>query len=189
MSLMSDSLKEALGITAPEGSEQTTNPFEGDMTGLEDYMEEPKEPAKFEVQEIPTSVPDLNQTDAKVDYVVARNHTYTLLTMTSQAVARALQVAQETEHPRAFESFNSLVTTARLLTQDLLGMQKVFKEVTKERPEMTPAPATNQTQVNGDVIINQPGATTTNLLQMLNEAIAKGEIKPLVGVKQNGESN
>lgn len=181
MSQMSEELKAALGISS-ETPDSLPNGEGVDTGEFEEYVDEPRPPVVFEIKEIATTVPDLAQSDAKVDYVHARNHTYTLLDMTTQALARALEVAKETEHPRAFESFNSLAATARSLTQDLLGLQKVFKDITKGRQELEPPPPTTNVQVNGDVNVNTPKTGTADLLSMLNDAIARGEIAPLVSV-------
>jgi hypothetical protein len=97
--------------------------------------------------------------------------------MTTNALASALAVAKETEHPRAFESFNSLASTARTLTQDLLGMQKVFKEITKGRSELEPPNQTN-IQVNGDVNVSKK-QSTTDIIAALQDAINSGGITPL----------
>lgn len=127
MTRMSDELKTALGIL-------NQNPAADEM---EDDSE-PLPPAKLEVKVVESSVPDLALSDAKVDYVMARNLTYTLLDKVGDALAGALQVAQQSEHPRAYECVNQLATTMRGLTQDLIGFQKTFKEVVKGRTEFAP---------------------------------------------------
>ncbi len=181
MSNMSNGLMEVLGIggTPPN----LDNPEDEDFDGFKD---ETRPESKFEMIVVPSLVPDMVNTDAKTDYIHARNHTYTLLGMTTQALARALDVAKETEHPRAFESFNSLASTARMLTQDLLSFQKLFKDVVKGRPEADPtAPPPGQTnvQINGNVTTQG----STNLIDLLKEAIASGEITPLI--EDGGEKN
>ncbi len=175
--LMSEGLKKALGITESLSTEDQLRNI--DDSEFAEFKEEPRPDIKFEIQMKETSVPDLVLSDAKVDYAYARSMNYQLLDMTTQALMRALEVAKETEHPRAFESFNSLATTARGLTQDLLALQKVLKEVTKGRAELEPPPITNQTnvQINGDV--NSAPKGTVDILSMLQGAIDRGEIKPL----------
>ncbi len=182
MSNMTDELMNALGIVGDVPN--IDNPPEGDDE-FDEFKDPPRPESKFEIQEVHSNVPDMANTDAKTDYVVARNHTYTLLGMTTQALARALDVAKETEHPRAFESFNSLASTARLLTQDLLNFQKLFKDVVKGRPEVEPVtttPGQTNVQINGNVTTG-----STNLIEMLQEAINKGEIVPIA--QQGGDGN
>jgi hypothetical protein len=168
MSNMSDELKRTLNIL-PSGDMATEDVFEA---------VEPREPVEFILTEIPSSVPDLVLSDAKVDYIIARNHTYTLLEMTTTALATALSVAKETEHPRAFEAFNSLASTARNFTLDLLALQKTYKEVTKDREEMRP----QEVKVT---VTNENTPTTFNILEAVKAAIASGDITPL-GENSNG---
>lgn len=167
MTQMSEELKRTLGISGD--SIQTVI---DDTEGLEGYTDPPSEPVEFVLDNIETSVPDLVLTDAKIDYVMARNHTYTILRMTTDALAKALAVAAETEHPRAFESFNSLASTARNLTLDLLNLQKTMKEITRDRPEVQlpnsePKPETEKPK------------GTMNILELVKAAIASGEITPM----------
>jgi hypothetical protein len=175
---MSDGLAALLGIT-PSGEDIVDRM---DSSGeFDEFKDEPRPEVKFELQVKETSVPDLQLSDAKVDYAYARSMNYTLLEMTTQALARALAVANETEHPRAFESFNSLATTARGLTQDLLALQKVFKEVTKGRTELDPPPvAQTNIQINGDVNTGgAKGGSSVDIMNLLRDSIARGEISPL----------
>lgn len=186
---MSRGLKEALGL---EPGDSVTNALgltpEGIVDGgeFDQYKDQERDPSEnvLDIPAIETSVPDLQDSDAKIDYVIARNHTYALLGATTQAVGRALAVAKETEHPRAFESFNSLVATARTLTQDLLALQKAFKEVTKGRPEMETTPVVT-VNVNGNGStslipgISGPPASAADLMKELQQAIDRGEINPI----------
>lgn len=171
-----DSVVNALGLT-PEGEVDT-----GEFDQYKDQERDPSENV-LAIPEVETSVPDLEQSDAKIDYVIARNHTYALLGATTQAVGRALAVAKETEHPRAFESFNSLVATARTLTQDLLALQKAYKEVTKGRPEMETTPIVTVNVSNGSTELkpglSSPPASAADLMKELQEAINRGEINPI----------
>lgn len=155
--LMSDELRKTLGLVDS-----------GELAGSEEVDETPREPAKMEWEEVESAVPDLKQTDAKTDYILARKVTYTLIDKLGDALAGALRVAQETEHPRAYECVNQLAMTVRGLTQDLVTFQKTFKEVIKDRPEVAPAP-TAEGGTGGK------GFTTTDLLNLM-EKLDKGEI-------------
>jgi hypothetical protein len=185
---MSKGLKEALGIDPGDsvinalGLTPDGNVDNGEFDEYKDQERDPSENV-LAIPEVETSVPDLQDSDAKIDYVIARNHTYALLGATTQAVGRALAVAKETEHPRAFESFNSLVATARTLTQDLLALQKAYKEVTKGRPEMETTPIVTVNVSNGTTELKPglsgPPASAADLMKELQEAIDRGEIKPI----------
>ncbi|BAU39997.1 hypothetical protein [Ralstonia phage RSP15] len=183
---MSSRLKESLGISDSQETDttQTAASFFGVSTEeSEDFNGEEVphvEPPKFELVEVESTVPDLISTDAKTDYVKARNITHTLLGMTGDAVAGALAVAKESEHPRAYGVFNELVATMRTLTQDLLAMQKVYKEVTKDRPE-TINVIQNNTQINNSEggITAIPGSLVgaSDLLSLVDKA--RSQLKDL----------
>lgn len=173
---MDSGMKELLGITNLMGESMgEINPADLDEFG--EFKKEPRPEVVFEMDEKETRVPDLNQSDAKTDYAFARSMNYTLLRMTTKALAKALAVADDTEHPRAFESFNSLAATARGLTQDLVNLQKIYKEVTKGRPEMEPAATVPQTTSNDTP--KTPSGTTTDIMQLLQESIDNGTIRPM----------
>lgn len=111
-----DLLKE-LGILPPKGDEE--HPDEETRPPREEFV----------LEEMPTETPDIEESDAHKDYKFARNMLYTLANMSARATHRSLQVAEETEHPRAFEAFNSLVSSTRELTRDLITMQKEMKGI------------------------------------------------------------
>lgn len=178
-SVMNKELREMLGISSALGEHTNAEQNPADAGDFDEFKDEPRPDVKFELVEKETSVPDLQLSDAKVDYAYARSMNYTLLNMTTQALARALQVVNETEHPRAFESFNSLATTVRGLTQDLLALQKVYKEVTKGRTEMEPPPPAPTTNVNISLGGPAPSGTTNDVLKLLQESIDNGSIKPI----------
>lgn len=178
MTNMSEELKRTLGIIGGAENELAgiLDDVETSAADLGVDGEEPKshEIRVLDVKQMESEVPALAGTDAKTDYVYARNMTYTLLDLTGSALAGALVVAQETEHPRAFGVFNELASTMRELTKDLIQLQKTFKEVTKDRDEMTPPVVTktvNNTQNNF-----MGAGSTTDLLDMLDQARREKEL-------------
>lgn len=172
MTKMDENLSELLGLCGV-GEQSPINPADLDAAG--EFKHEPRPDVEFVIEDQKSDVPDLIQSDAKTDYVFARSLNYTLIKMTTQALARSLEIVRETEAPRAFEAFNNLATTVRGLNKDLLDLQKVYKEVTKDRPEMNKPPVEDP-----DVEEDKP-KKTTNILQMLQEAIDRGEISPVGG--------
>lgn len=178
MTKMDENLSELLGIAGLLG-DSPVNPADLDAAG--EFKTEPRPDVEFVIEDKPTVVPDLNQSDAKTDYAYARSLNYTLIKMTTQALARSLEIVRETEAPRAFEAFNNLATTVRGLNKDLLDLQKVYKEVTKDRPEMNKPPVDDE---DSAVEVSKANKNM-NVLQLLQEAIDRGEISP---VGSNGGS-
>lgn len=122
MDTMDSNLKQSLGI-------------EEDLTyGLEE--ERPKEIHKFVLKEIKTRLTDLEAShDLETDYIYSRNLYYTLLELTNGAAINAFHLALNSEQPRAYSTFNELVSTAGRLTSDLLSLQKILKDVKKGNPD------------------------------------------------------
>lgn len=117
----------------------------GAMEYDDDNLPEPEPPAKLEIVPVESSFVGAAESDITRDYIHARNTVYTLLTLTGDALAGALKMAQEDQHPRSYEVFNGLATTVKELTKDLIGLQKMIKEVTKDKPEFQPPPAPTST--------------------------------------------
>lgn len=160
MTLMDDSLKQSLGIPL-------TLPGDDDEL-LSENSNEGMPVVKLEIKDMESEISKDTGSDTVKDYHHARNLTYTLLEMTGDALAGSLEVAKQSEHPRAYGVFNELAITMRGLTQDLLALQKSYKEVTKDRPDLQPAAATT---INAQ--INNFGATTpgstTDIIKMMSE--------------------
>lgn len=165
MSKSADLMRETLGM-APEGTPTIDNPPMG-----EDGEERPfRPPATLEIVVKPSTLDNdtLKDNDLAQDYIYARNLTHTLLQLVGNQLAGAAKVAEETEHPRAFGVFNELASTMRNVIQDLLGLQKVFKEVKRDDPYvaagMPPAPASTQIE-NQTNIYN---GNTTDIIRLMD---------------------
>lgn len=144
---MSERLKETLGMLESRGVEirdvpsQEDNEFVGSRGG---------EVIPFVPKNVPTTTSDTDASDIRDDYVTSRNITHTLIDMAGSALEGALNVAMETQHPKAYTVFNELATTMRGLSKDLLEMQKIYKEISAEKAakQEAAAKAQNLTQNN-----------------------------------------
>lgn len=169
MAGMSDRLKETLGIMDKRGIELKEIP-----SGLGD--EEAIVPSRggdiipFEAKNVPTSIPDTEHSDIKDDYIVSRNITHTLIDMTGTALQGAMDVAIETQHPKAFTIFNELATTMRGLSKDLLEMQKIYKEITAEKAAREAAAAAKNVTQNTININTSSMSEVLDLLDRMDEA-------------------
>lgn len=158
MSKHSDIMRQTLGMAPADQVKENHFP---DGTADEDF--DPPVPQVLDIKETPSVLSTIKDSDIAHDYVFARNMTYTLLELTGNSLAGAAKVAQETEHPRAYGVFNELAATMRLLTQDLLSMQKVFKDIKKDDIVLTPPSTVIQSQTN---IIQ---SSTTDVLRIIQE--------------------
>lgn len=103
-------------------------------TGAEKFNDEVEPPVrdefKLEIKE--TKSLEIQDSDAIEDYKYARSVLYAMSAMNLEMANRSLQVARETEHPRAFEAFNSLTVNVRDTMRDLMALHKTHKEVMRD---------------------------------------------------------
>jgi uncharacterized protein involved in exopolysaccharide biosynthesis len=90
------------------------------------------EPTKKLVEEMPVVVSTNN--DVETDFNIARTNINSLLQKGNVAVDNLLNVAKETEHPRAYEVVANLIKTMADLNKDLLDIQKKRKELNNNKP-------------------------------------------------------
>lgn len=158
---ISEKLKQTLNIIGGSASE-IMNLTDGlDETG----DVEPRVPAVFEIKDVPSVVvkdEEKELSDVQVDYIHARNITYTLIDMLGSSLAGALRVAEDSEHPRAYSVVNELAGTMRELAQDLLALQKSHKDVVKGTQDEAKPQVVNNTQNN----FNTPAMSTTDVIKM-----------------------
>lgn len=172
---MSERLKETLGMLESHGVEIKEAPSydesEEEIVGARGGAVIP-----FVPKNVPTTIPETENSDIRDDYITSRNITHTLIDMAGQALEGALSVAIETQHPKAYGVFNELATTMRGLSKDLLEMQKIYKEITAEKAARQAAAekAQNVTQNNLNITTN---ASLSDVLKMIRDA----ENKPVNG--------
>ena len=100
---------------------------------LDDILGIEKE-IKQEVQVIPNKLPSLNDRGESIinDYKYARENLYGLVERGQDAIDGILEVAKETEHPRAYEVAGQLLKTVGETAEKLLDLQKKIKDLEKD---------------------------------------------------------
>ena len=102
--------------------------------------------------------------DREKDYQYARGELYNIVGKMQEALNGAMEVAQQSDHPRAFEVvFQGAKHTADVLDK-LQDLQKKQKDVTKE--ETTSSDSVNNGTVNNVFM----AGTTSDLLKMLKDS-------------------
>ena len=81
--------------------------------------------------------------DPEKYYEYTRGQLYDLIEKGQEAVQGALEVAQESGHPRAFEVVSQLTKTLVDANKDLLEIQKKVKSLRKEDEQKGPNSVTN----------------------------------------------
>ena len=110
-------------------------------------------------EHVTEQVPDKSKDDQKEDYKYSRSQLYDLISKGQEALDGALEVAQESGHPRAYEVAVNAMKQVADTTDKLLDLQKKMKDLdapTKKGPST----------VNNTVVLH---GTTAALQQMLKE--------------------
>ena len=88
-----------------------------------------------------TRVIPQNGKDDDIDYNYARENYYNLIERNQDAVEEMLEIAKQSEHPRAFEVVGQLIKSGLDANKELMALHKTKKELTIEKG---PSQVTNQ---------------------------------------------
>ena len=103
--------------------------------------------------------PRLTQDDITKDYEYTRGNLYSIIEKGQEAINGILELAQESEMPRAYEVAGQLVKSVSDATDKLMDLQKKLKDVEEEKER---GPST----VNNSLFVG----STADLAKMLKEA-------------------
>ena len=73
--------------------------------------------------------------DIKKDYDYTRGNLYSLIEKGQEAINGILELAQETEMPRAYEVAGQLIKNVADATDKLMELQKKLKDIEEEKPK------------------------------------------------------
>jgi hypothetical protein len=73
----------------------------------------------------------INDTETDIEY--SRDKMKELIDQSSEAINQMMALASESEHPRAFEVLSNMIKDASQMSQDLVKLQKVRKDITQEK--------------------------------------------------------
>ena len=130
------------------------------MSSLEENMEDMLD-IEVESTEIKPSKPSLpkgNKDDQTKDYEYTRGELYSLIDQGQEAVRGALEVAQESGHPRAYEVAVAAMKHVADMTEKLQDLHKKMKDLDEETKG--PKNVTNNAMFVG---------STTELQKMLKQ--------------------
>jgi len=112
-----------------------------DTFNVEDSVEIISSNIDSEVKSIDTN--SINQDDIKKDYEYTRGNLYSLIEKGQEAINGILELAQESEMPRAYEVAGQLIKNVADATDKLMDLQKKLKEVEEEKQAKGPTNVTN----------------------------------------------
>lgn len=109
-----------------------------------------------------TNVTPKSDTDVDDDYKYSRAQLYSLVEKGQEAIQGALEVAQNTDHPRAYEVAGNLIKNVADITDKLLDTQKKLKDIEEEKPK---GPST----VNNSVFVGSTAELQKILKQKMSD--------------------
>jgi len=104
----------------------------------------------------PRVIPKTDGKDDDIDYNYARENYYNLIERNQDAVEEMLEIAKQSEHPRAFEVVGQLIKSGLDANKELMTLHKTKKELSMEKGGTT-------TNVNNAVFVG----STADLQKLL----------------------
>jgi hypothetical protein len=78
-------------------------------------------------------IPKVDGKDDDIDYNYARENYYNLIERNQDAVEEMLEIAKQSEHPRAFEVVGQLIKSGLDANKELMSLHKTKKELSIEK--------------------------------------------------------
>lgn len=130
---------------------------------------------KPEVREVKSiSVPDTDKKDLDKDYSDVRHNLKDLIQKGSTAIDGILNLANETEQPRAYEVLAQLIKTVAETNKDLLNMHNQMKTIKGEQQQSS----SNNTITNNSIFVG----STAELQKLL-----RGKLKEIEKLEHDGD--
>ncbi len=106
------------------------------------------EPEIVATETVPTAIERekpsrLTQDDITKDYEYTRGNLYSIIEKGQEAINGILELAQESEMPRAYEVAGQLIKSVSDATDKLMDLQKKLKEVEEEKESKGPTTVNN----------------------------------------------
>ena len=114
-----------------------------------------KEKVDGKIEQIKSSSEDIRK-----DYEYTRGNLYSIIEKGQEAINGILELAQESEMPRAYEVAGQLIKNVSDATDKLMDLQKKLKDVNEEKDQKGP------TTVNNALFVG----STADLQKMLKQA-------------------
>lgn len=117
--------------------------------------------SESEVVKDPEKIESVSSQDIEKDYEYTRGNLYSLIEKGQEAINGVLELAQETESPRAYEVFGQLIKNVSDTTDKLINLQQKMKELDETNKSSSP------TTVNNTLFVG----STAELSKMLKSQI------------------
>jgi hypothetical protein len=121
-----------------------------------------------------------NKEQIENDYDFSRDHYYKLVEKGDEAIDLMMDLARESEHPRAFEVLATMIKTNAEIADRLMDLQKKNKDIKKEDPTASSQPQLGVT--NNNLFVG----STKDLAKMIDERQSVIKANP---IKDDDDSN
>ena len=95
------------------------------------------------VKDVELVKPDTTKNDIESDYKYARENLYNAIERGSDALEELVELAKQSQSPRAFEIVGQMIKTLTDSNKDLLEIQKKVKDLKREEKSKGPNNVTN----------------------------------------------
>ena len=109
---------------------------------IEDSLGIAKSDEKVEIMKSEV-VPERSKDDVTKDNEYTRGNLYSIIEKGQEAINGILELAQESDQPRAYEVAGQLIKSVSDATDKLMDLQKKLKEVNAEEKEKGPSTVNN----------------------------------------------
>ena len=109
---------------------------------IEDSLGIAKSDEKIEIMKSEV-VPERSKDDVTKDYEYTRGNLYSIIEKGQEAINGILELAQESDQPRAYEVAGQLIKSVSDATDKLMDLQKKLKDVNAEEKEKGPSTVNN----------------------------------------------
>ena len=107
-----------------------------DMDDIDNHLDEVLgivEKPKREITKVERVVPAITDDDSETDFQYARENLYNLIERGTDGLEELLEIAKQSEHPRAFEVVQQTIGQLTTTNKELLTLHKTKKDMRTEK--------------------------------------------------------
>ena len=107
-----------------------------DMDDIDNHLDEVLgivEKPKREITKVERVVPAITDDDSETDFQYARENLYNLIERGTDGLEELLEIAKQSEHPRAFEVVQQTIGQLTTTNKELLNLHKTKKDIRTEK--------------------------------------------------------
>lgn len=107
-----------------------------DMDDIDNHLDEVLgivEKPKRKITKVERVVPAITDDDSETDFQYARENLYNLIERGTDGLEELLEIAKQSEHPRAFEVVQQTIGQLTTTNKELLNLHKTKKDMRTEK--------------------------------------------------------